>query len=60
MRRHTNIKGAANPDDPQWEPYFEARLGIRMAHNLQGRRYRLRLWKEQDGRCAVCQQRMTQ
>jgi len=43
-----------------FEPYFEARLGVRMAHNLQGRRYLLRLWKEQDGRCAVCQQRLTQ
>jgi RNA-directed DNA polymerase len=60
IRRHTKIKGEANPYDPQWEPYFEARLGIRMAHNLQGRRYLLRLWKEQDGRCAVCQQRLTQ
>lgn len=60
MRRHTKIKGEANPYDPQWEPYFEARLGMRMAHNLHGRRYLLRLWKEQDGRCAVCHQRLTQ
>jgi len=60
MRRHTTIKGAANPYDPQGEPYFEARLGVRRAHNLQGRRYLLRLWKEQDGRCAVGQQRLTQ
>jgi RNA-directed DNA polymerase len=60
IRRHTKIKGEANPYDPQWEPYFEARLGVRMAHNLHGRRYLLRLWKEQDGRCAVCHQRLTQ
>jgi len=60
IRRHTKIKGDANPYDPQWEPYFEARLGVRMVHNLQGRRYLIRLWKEQDGRCAVCQQRITQ
>ena len=60
IRRHTKIKGDANPYDPQWEPYFEARLGVRMAHNLHGRRYLLRLWKEQDGRCAVCHQRLTQ
>ena len=46
IRRYTKIKGEANPYDPQWEPYFEARQGVRMAHNLKGRRYLLRLWKE--------------
>ena len=59
MRRHTKLKGEANPYAPQWEPYFAARLGGRMAHNLQGRRSLLRLWKEQDGLCAVCHQRIT-
>jgi RNA-directed DNA polymerase len=60
IRRHTKIQGEANPYDPQWEPYFEARSGVRMARNLQGRRQLLRLWKEQEGLCAVCQQRITQ
>ena len=60
IRRHTKIKGEANPYDPQWEPYFETRLGVRMARNLRGRRSLIRLWKEQDGLCAVCQQRITQ
>jgi RNA-directed DNA polymerase len=60
IRRHTKIKGEANPYDPQWEPYFEARQGVRMARNLKGRRYLLRLWKEQDGLCGVCHQRITQ
>jgi RNA-directed DNA polymerase len=60
IRRHTKIKGEANPYAPQWEPYFEARQDVRMARNLQGRRQLLRLWKEQDGLCAVCHQRMTQ
>jgi RNA-directed DNA polymerase len=60
MRRHANIKGEANPYDPQWEPDFAARQGIRMAHNLKGRRYLLRLWKEQDGRGVICHQRLTQ
>jgi RNA-directed DNA polymerase len=59
IRRPTKITGEANPSDPQWEPYFEARLGVRMAQNLQGRRSLLRLWKEQDGRCVVCHQRIT-
>jgi len=47
IRRHTKIKGDANPYDPEWEPYFEARLGLRMAWNLRGRRQLLCLWKEQ-------------
>jgi RNA-directed DNA polymerase len=59
IRRHTKIQGEAKPYAPQWEPDFAARLGIRMAHNLKGRRYLLRLWKEQDGLGAVCHQRMT-
>jgi RNA-directed DNA polymerase len=59
MRRHTKIQGEANPYDPQWEPYCEARAGVRMARNLQGRRQLLRLWKDQEGVCAVCQQRIT-
>jgi len=31
-----------------------------MARNLKGRRQLLRLWKEQDGLCVVCHQRITQ
>jgi RNA-directed DNA polymerase len=60
IRRHTKIKGEANPYDPTWEPYLEARQGVRMAHNLKGRGQLLRLWKEQNGLCAVCHQRITQ
>ena len=60
MRRHTKIHGEADPYDPQWEPYFAARSGVRMARNLQGRRQLLRLWTAQEGLCAVCQHRLTQ
>lgn len=60
IRRHTKIKGEANPYDPQWEPYFEARQGVRMAQNLSGQQSLLRLWKEQNGLCVVCHQRITQ
>ena len=60
IRRHTKIKGDANPYDPEWEPSFEARWGLRMARHLKGRRHLLRLWKEQEGLCAVCRQRITQ
>src|SRR6266403_888274 len=38
IERHTKIKGDANPYDPTWEMYFEERLGVKMAHNLKGKR----------------------
>src|SRR5262249_299285 len=38
IKRHVKVKGAANPYDPQWEVYFEKRLGVEMAHQLRGRR----------------------
>jgi RNA-directed DNA polymerase len=56
---HIKIKGDANPFDPLWETYFEQRLDVKMAHNLQGRRQLLRLWKEQNGICPVCRQKIT-
>lgn len=60
IRRHTKIKAAANPYDPQWEVYFEDRLGVKMAANLRGRRRLLYLWQAQNGICPVCQQKITQ
>ncbi|CAG0935623.1 Group II intron-encoded protein LtrA [Thermoflexales bacterium] len=59
IRRHTKLKGEANPYDPQWEIYFEERLGVNMANDLRGRRQLLYLWKEQDGICPVCGQKIT-
>jgi RNA-directed DNA polymerase len=59
IRRHTKIKVAANRYDPNWEVYFEQRLGVKMATNLQGRRWLLYLWQAQDGICPVCHQRIT-
>ena len=59
IRRHTKVKGAANPYDPMWEPYFETRLGVSMAGTLKGRRQLLFLWKEQNGICSVCEQKIT-
>ena len=58
--RHRKIKGEANPYDPQWEIYFEERLGLKMLDTLQGRRQLRRLWIEQDGLCPVCQQKITE
>ena len=59
IQRHVKIKGAANPYDPQWEVYFEARVGVQMTQNLQGRRQLLYLWKHQEGLCPVCHQQIT-
>jgi RNA-directed DNA polymerase len=59
IQRHVKIKGTANPYDPQWEVYFEERLGVKMTHALKGRRQLLSLWKQQDGLCPVCHQPIT-
>jgi len=60
ITRHIKVKGAANPFDPEWEPYFEARLDVKMKGKLRGRRHLLRLWKEQNGVCPVCNQKITE
>jgi RNA-directed DNA polymerase len=59
IRRHIKIKGEANPYDPTWEPYFEERLGVKMAGALVGRWTLRLLWKEQEGICPVCHQKIT-
>jgi RNA-directed DNA polymerase len=59
IKRHTKIKGDANPYAPAWEVYFATRLGVKMADDLTGRRALLALWKEQHGLCPVCAQRIT-
>jgi RNA-directed DNA polymerase len=59
IRRHTKIRGDANPFDPEWEVYFEKRLRIRMLNNLNKRKQLVRLWKDQDGFCPTCQQKIT-
>ncbi len=58
--RHTKVRGAANPFAREWEAYFERRLGVKMSNRLQGRRELLRLWKEQQGICPVCEQPITE
>lgn len=59
IKRHRKIKSEANPYDPAWELYFEERLGLKMVDNLRQRRHLLRLWKEQNGLCPVCNQKIT-
>ncbi len=59
IKRHTKIKAEANPYDPQWETYFEERLGVKMVNTLLGRRKLLYLWKQQNGICPICQEKIT-
>ena len=59
IRRHTKIKGEANPYDPQWEKYFEQRLDVKTEGWLRGLKMLLFLWREQEGKCPVCQERIT-
>jgi RNA-directed DNA polymerase len=59
IQRHVKIKGQANPYDAKWETYFEQRLGVKMAANLRGRRALFYLWREQQGRCLICQEKIT-
>ncbi len=59
IQRHTPIQGAANPFDPAWETYFEKRLDVKTEQNLTGKRQLLHLWREQDGTCPMCNQKIT-
>lgn len=59
IRRHTKIKAAANPYDPTWEPYFEARLERKWKGSEAGQRKLLQLWLAQRKRCLVCDQLIT-
>jgi RNA-directed DNA polymerase len=59
IKRHTIIRGNANPYDPAWESYFEHRLDAKMKDNLKGQWQLLALWKAQFGLCVVCRQPIT-
>jgi len=57
--RHVKVRETANPYDPAWEVYFEARLGVKMSYTLRGRRKLSYLWREQNGLCPLCHQKIT-
>jgi RNA-directed DNA polymerase len=59
IRRPIKIRSAANPYDPSWEPYFEERLQTKMTDPETGHWQARLLWKVQDGKCAVCNQKIT-
>jgi RNA-directed DNA polymerase len=57
--RHTKIRKEVNPYDPQWELYLEERYARRLQQTLLGRGRINLLWREQQGRCVICQQTLT-
>ena len=59
IKRHVKVKGEANPYDPEWETYYEKRLDVHMVDTLKGKRWLIHLWKEQNGICPICQQKIT-
>ena len=59
IKRHIKIRGQANPYDPDWEGYFEERLGLQMVNHRKGYSRLVHLWFEQEGSCAVCAEKIT-
>jgi RNA-directed DNA polymerase len=55
--RHIKIEGAYNPFDPTWESKWEKLLRLRMSQDIWERQ-RFKLWLEQGGRCALCEQQL--
>jgi RNA-directed DNA polymerase len=60
IRRHTKIRGKAQPFDPEYEEYFEERQSLKMERSLEGRRKLKYLWKRQKGLCPVCGEPITE
>jgi RNA-directed DNA polymerase len=54
IERQVLIYHEANPYDPSWEPYYEARLQAKMRATLLGRETLLELYERQGGRCLRC------
>jgi RNA-directed DNA polymerase len=59
IKRHTKVKAQANPYDPEWETYYEKRLDVHIVETLKGKHWLIHLWKEQNGCCPMCQQKIT-
>ncbi len=59
IRRHRLIRGEANPYDPAWEVYFDERIGLKWFESWPKRRKLSALWYEHEGKCPVCDQKIT-
>jgi RNA-directed DNA polymerase len=53
--RHQKVNGDYNPFDPNWVLYGEQLQVARMSQDLWDAQ-RLKLWMQQGGRCALCEQ----
>ena len=60
IKRHVKIRADANPYDPSWADYFEARLGRKTRDALAGRRRLRHLWQRQEGCCPACGEKITE
>lgn len=52
--RHVKITGEFNPYDPNWEKYGETLRQKRMLKSMSYRKEWIRLYVDQDGKCALC------
>jgi RNA-directed DNA polymerase len=59
IKRHTKVKGDANPYDPACEAYFEQRDEAHLRESFRGTRILRFLWYEQRGLCPVCNTKIT-
>jgi RNA-directed DNA polymerase len=59
IRRHRLIQGEANPYDPAYEAYFDERMGLKWLQSWLKRRKLIALWNEQEGKCPICDQKIT-
>lgn len=57
--RHPWLQTSANPFDPKWEEYFEKRLDLKVKTSVVRRGKILALWRQQDGICPVCNQKIS-
>ncbi|MGO4808895.1 group II intron reverse transcriptase/maturase [Cupriavidus sp. 2MCAB6] len=59
IQRHKKIKGDFNPFDPAQEMYGETLRQERMLKSMAHRKQWIKLYISQQGRCALCQCKMT-
>ena len=59
IKRHIKIRGEANPFDPEFETYFEKRLGTKMANDITLTQRLRNLWISQKGKCLICKSLIT-
>jgi RNA-directed DNA polymerase len=59
IRRHRLIQGEANPYDPAYETYFDERIGLKWLQSWLNRRKLIALWRGQEGKCPICEQKIT-